>query len=199
MYTDRVHPLAAGAGCYQSEQFLFDGTYFLRCTLHPEDFGTYPPYTYDGAQSACAAEAVELGLGDMRLASLTSAAQAAAVHEQFGGAYMIGGTDSGSEGTWRWTGGACWSYANWTGGAPSDDTSKNCVEVSYDGSWDGADCDTNPLYVLCSSTVTGESTQALSVTSVMHVVYQATGRDNNYALSLGHLCYETNVPMYRHS
>ena len=30
-----------------------------------------------------------------------------------GGAYIIGGTDCGTEGTWRWMNGEPWSYANW--------------------------------------------------------------------------------------
>lgn len=110
----------------------------------------------------CETEAANLGLSDMRLAAITSAAQAAAVATAVGtsNSYWLGATDSASEGTWSWTTGACWTgYTNWASDAPSSNKSQNCAMVSPGGTWQDVECSTTTsLFVLlCSSTFTGET------------------------------------------
>jgi len=42
----------------------------------------------------------------------------------------LGGTDQGSEGSWRWVNGESWSYTNWAPGCPTNNTSLNCLRTS---------------------------------------------------------------------
>jgi hypothetical protein len=45
------------------------------------------------------------------------------------GAYLLGGTDQGSEGVWRWMDGTAWSFSMWAPGEPSGSTSENYLNV----------------------------------------------------------------------
>jgi len=58
------------------------------------------------------------------------------------GKFFLGGTDSGSENKWSWTGGAKWEFENWKSGEPNGGGRENCMEMEASGLglWNDVDC-----------------------------------------------------------
>ena len=58
------------------------------------------------------------------------------------GKFFLGGTDSGSENDWKWTGGAEWEFENWKSGEPNGGGRENCMEMEASGLglWNDIDC-----------------------------------------------------------
>ena len=58
------------------------------------------------------------------------------------GKFFIGGTDSGSENKWSWTGGVRWQFENWKSGEPNGGGRENCMEMEASGLglWNDIDC-----------------------------------------------------------
>ncbi|MGE0867843.1 MAG: lectin-like protein [Kofleriaceae bacterium] len=98
--------------------------------------------TWSDAYAACAQQGFLLAQVDdaSEDAFLTNEAD-----DQFAGDdFWIGGTDEGSEATWRWGGGdVFWSngspqpgqYANWASGEPDDHDLANCLNIDPSDGW----------------------------------------------------------------
>jgi len=59
------------------------------------------------------------------------------------GTFFLGGTDAGTEGTWRWNNGRDWDFDNWGSGLPDDNGRgrENCLEMNAEnGEWNDIDC-----------------------------------------------------------
>jgi len=69
------------------------------------------------------------------LATITSAAEQTFVSAlsglRRGTNYWAGGTDEGSEGTWRWVNGEAWSYTNWAYGQPGNKQQRTNIAENY--------------------------------------------------------------------
>ena len=66
------------------------------------------------------------------LATSTSAEKNTFLASLAGGSRAwIGGTDEGSEGTWRWITGEDWSYSNWNPGEPNNSGGEHYLELNY--------------------------------------------------------------------
>lgn len=97
-------------------------------------------------------EARDLAAGSMymgsqgHLATLTSGAENFWVWSNLGSSflqrYLLGATDSGSEGVWEWVTGEPWSFANWSWGEPNNgDGSYEEDALSFNNfDWCGNNC-----------------------------------------------------------
>lgn len=69
------------------------------------------------------------------LATITSAEEQSVLNN-FDGNYWLGGTDSGSEGNWRWITGEAWIYTNWDEGEDNNlDEIEHYLTTWYDFTW----------------------------------------------------------------
>lgn len=87
------------------------------------------------------------------LASITTDAENLFVEAAIPDTSWLGGTDAASEGTWLWSNGDAWSYANWNAGEPNNTNgNENCLTIygvatGVLGFWNDADCATVYPYV----------------------------------------------------
>ena len=91
------------------------------------------------------------------LASVTSAEEDGFLYEIIKNAgtgetsYWIGGNDAAAEGTWTWSNGEPFSYANWNRGEPNDQNGQDYARIyCSSGFWDDAgDNNYNNYYYIC--------------------------------------------------
>jgi len=78
------------------------------------------------------------------LASITTKEELQSIQSNcsYIGKFFIGGTDSGSENKWSWTGGVKWEFENWRSGEPNGGGMENCMEMEASGMglWNDVDC-----------------------------------------------------------
>jgi len=78
------------------------------------------------------------------LASITNKEELQSIQSNcsYIGKFFLGGTDSGSENDWKWTGGAEWEFENWKSGEPNGGGRENCMEMEASGLglWNDIDC-----------------------------------------------------------
>lgn len=103
--------------------------------------------SWDGAQVKCQILGGELAvINDAATTGILSSL----VPSAFPTAWL-GGTDSGSEGTWSWDG-AAMSYTNWRSGEPNNGSggaAENCliIESNLGGTWDDQSCNAIKSYI----------------------------------------------------
>jgi len=86
----------------------------------------------------------------MSLAVVTSAAENELVCKLAGsGGVLIDATDSATEGTWRWSTGEAFAYANWNDGEPNNwNGDENCAQIdAASGNWNDVSCSTEGAFV----------------------------------------------------
>ncbi len=88
------------------------------------------------------------GTVSANLVAINDAAENTWLGTTFAGELLwTGGTDEASEGTWVWSNGDPWSYANWNGGEPNDATEEEWLHFNWGGPGGWNDWESGADYV----------------------------------------------------